>query len=165
MQLTHAGQIFLIVFVILCVWSFALTRLWLKRLADNRESSKLEFAYLFAVVFSISALFFPFSYWVSQAVYDLATKPTYDAKIVSYNSEWVDTERTDSNGRKYRTQTLMHTAQVQFKDQHNKTITIDNSIRSGDVPMIGDHLTVVYKDGDHNAQEKSWRSMLLFAAA
>ncbi|MHA3983891.1 xanthine permease [Acinetobacter venetianus] len=165
MQLTHAGQIFLIVFAILCVWSFALTRLWLKRLANNRQSSKLEFTYLFAVVFSISALFFPFSYWVSQAVYDLATKPTYDAKIVSYNSEWVDTERTDSNGRKYRTQTLMHTAQVQFKDQHNKIITIDNSIRSGDAPIIGDHLTVVYKDGDHNAQEKSWRSILLFAAA
>ena len=165
MQLTYAGQVFLVVVAILCVWSFVLTKFWLKRLAKNRDSSKFEFAYLFVVVFSVSSLFFPFTYWVSQAIYSLATKPSYDAKIVSYSSEWVDTERTDSNGRKYRTQTLMHTAQVQFKDQHNKTITIDNSIRSGNAPIIGDHLTVVYKDGDHNAQEKSWRSMLLFAAA
>ena len=165
MQLTYAGQVFLVVVAILCVWSFVLTKFWLKRLAKNRDSSKFEFAYLFVVVFSVSSLFFPFTYWVSQAIYSLATKPSYDAKIVSYSSELVDTERTDSNGRKYRTQTLMHTAQVQFKDQHNKTITIDNSIRSGNAPIIGDHLTVVYKDGDHNAQEKSWRSMLLFAAA
>lgn len=165
MQLTYAGQVFLVVVAILCVWSFVLTKFWLKRLAKNRDSSKFEFAYLFVVVFSVSSLFFPFTYWVSQAIYSLATKPSYDAKIVSYSSEWVDTERTDSNDRKYRTQTLMHTAQMQFKDQHNKTITIDNSIRSDNAPIIGDHLTVVYKDGDHNAQEKSWRSMLLFAAA
>lgn len=165
MQLTYAGQVFLVVVAILCVWSFVLTKFWLKRLAKNRDSSKFEFAYLFVVVFSISALFFPFSYWVSQAVYDLATKPTYDAKIVSYSSEWVDTERTDSNGRKYKTKTLMHTAQVQFKDNQNRTLVLDNSVRSGDVPMVGDHIQVVYETDDQSAQEKSWRSMLLFAAA
>lgn len=128
MQLTYAGQVFLVVVVILCVWSFVLTKFWLKRLAKNRDSSKFEFAYLFVVVFSISSLFFPFTHWVSQAVYSLAIKPSYDATIVSYTSESVDTERTDSNGRKYKTKTLMHTAQVQFKDDHNRTLVLDNSI-------------------------------------
>ncbi|MDO3664292.1 xanthine permease [Acinetobacter higginsii] len=164
MQLTYAGQVFLVVVAILCVWSFVLTKFWLKRLAKNRDSSKFEFAYLFVVVFSISSLFFPFTYWVSQAVYGLATKPSYDATIVSYTSEWVDTERTDSNGRKYKTQTLMHTAQVQFKDNQNRTLVLDNSVRSGDVPVVGDHIQVVYETGDHSAQEKSWRTGLLFAA-
>jgi len=108
MQLTYAGQVFLVVVAILMVWSFVLTKFWVKRLAKNRKSSKFEFTYLFAVVFSISALFFPFTYWVSQAIYGLATKPSYDATVVNYTSEWVDTERTDSNGRKYKTKTLMH---------------------------------------------------------
>ncbi|WP_436862301.1 xanthine permease [Acinetobacter haemolyticus] len=157
MQLTYAGQVFLVVVAILCVWSFVLTKFWLKRLAKNRDSSKFEFAYLFVVVFSISSLFFPFTFWVSQAVYGLAT-------IVSYTSEWVDTERTDSNGRKYKTQTLMHTAQVQFKNDQNRTLVLDNSVRSGDVPVVGDHIQVVYEAGDHSAQEKSWRTGLLFAA-
>lgn len=164
MQLTYAGQVFLVMVATLCIWSFVLTKFWLKRLAKNRDSSKFEFAYLFVVVFSISSLFFPFSYWVSQAVYGLATKPSYDATIVSYHSEWVDTERTDSNERKYKTKTLMHTAQVQFKDDQNRTLVLDNSVRSGDVPVVGDHIQVVYKAGDHSAQEKSWRTGLLFAA-
>lgn len=73
---------------------------------------------------------------------------------MSYTSEWVDTERTDSNGRKYKTKTLMHTAQVQFKDNQNRTLTLDNSVRSGDVPAVGEHITVVYESGDHTAQEK-----------
>lgn len=164
MQLTYAGQVFLVVVAILCVWSFVLTKFWLKRLAKNRDSSKFEFAYLFVVVFSISSLFFPFTYWVSQAVYSLATKPSYDATIVSFTSEWFDTERTDSNGRKYKTKTLMHTAQVQFKDNQNRTLVLDNSVRSGDVPVVGDHIQVVYEAGDQSAQEKSWRTGLLFAA-
>lgn len=164
MQLTYAGQVFLVVVAILCVWSFVLTKFWLKRLAKNRDSSKFELAYLFVVVFSVSSLFFPFTYWVSQAIYSLATKPSYDAKIVSYSSEWVDTERTDSNGRKYKTKTLMHTAQVQFKDNQNRTLVLDNSVRSGDVPVVGDHIQVVYETGDQSAQEKSWRTGLLFAA-
>lgn len=164
MQLTYAGQVFLVVVAILCVWSFVLTKFWLKRLAKNRDSSKFEFAYLFVVVFSISSLFFPFTYWVSKAVYGLATKPSYDATIVSYTSKWVDTERTDSNGRKYKIKTLMHTAQVQFKDDQNRTLVLDNSVRSGDVPVVGDHIQVVYEAGDQSAQEKSWRTGLLFAA-
>ncbi|AQV14441.1 xanthine permease [Acinetobacter pittii] len=165
MQLTYVGQVFLVVVAVLMIWSFVLTKFWVKRLAKNRKSSKFEFAYLFTVVFSISALFFPFTYWVSQAVYGLATKPTYDATVVSYTSEWVDTERTDSNGRKYKTKTLMYTAQVQFKDNQNRTLTLDNSVRSGDVPLVGEHITVVYESSDHTAQEKSWRTILLFAAA
>ncbi len=97
MQLTYAGQVFLVVVAVLMIWSLVLTKFWVKRLAKNRKSSKFEFAYLFAVVFSISSLFFPFTYWVSQAVYGFVTKPTYDATVVSYTSEWVDNERTDSN--------------------------------------------------------------------
>lgn len=164
MQLTSAGQVFLASVVILSIWSFVLTKFWLKRLAQNRDSNKLEFAYLFAVVFSISALFFPFGYWVSQAVYGLITKPSYDATIVSYTSEWVDTERTDSSGEKYKTKTLMHTAQVQFKDDQNRMQTLNNSVRSGDVPIVGDHIRVAYQSGDQSAQEKSWRTILLFTA-
>jgi len=57
------------------------------------------------------------------------------------------------------------TAQVQFKDDQNKTLTLDNSVRSGDVPIVGEHITVVYESGDHTAQEKSWRTILLFTAA
>jgi hypothetical protein len=69
MQLTYAGQVFLVMVAILCVWSFVLTKFWLKRLAKNRDSSKFEFAYLFVVVFSVSSLFFSFTYWVSQAIF------------------------------------------------------------------------------------------------
>ncbi len=33
------------------------------------------------------------------------------------------------------------------------------------MPVVGEHITVVYESGDHTAQEKSWRTILLFAAA
>ena len=165
MQLTSAGQIFLVSFFILSTWSFVLTKFWLKRLAQNRESSKFTFAFLFVIVFSISSFFFPFSFWVSQSIYDLTTKPTYDATIVSYSSELVDTETTDSNGHTYRSKTWMHNAQVKFQDNQNRTMILNNSVRSGDIPIIGDHIQVVYEDGDQSVQEKSWRSVLLLAAS
>ena len=50
MQLTYAGQVFLVVVAVLMIWSFVLTKFWVKPLAKNRKSSKFEFAYLFAVV-------------------------------------------------------------------------------------------------------------------
>ncbi|MEB3753976.1 xanthine permease [Acinetobacter sp. MD2(2019)] len=185
MKLTESGQIFFVCVALLMVWSFILTQRWVNRLIQNKKSdsvshstsqrkkikakterpSKFEFAYLFAVVFSISAIFFPFSYWVTQAIYNLSTKPTYTGRIVSYTSEWVKTERTDSNNRSYTVDELRHTAQVTFTDKDHQIHTLDNSINSTAIPVVGDSITIVYAQGDQRVAEKSIRSFILYFAA
>lgn len=116
-------------------------------------------------MFSISSLFFPFVYIVPQNLYQLWEKPSFDAVITGYHSEWVDQTRTDSNGRSCTTQVLMHTPQLTFMDQNNQQITLDNSIRSTEMPIVGEHIQIVYAFGDHQAQEKSIRSVLLLLCA
>ena len=59
---------------------------------------------------------------------------------------------------------IHHEIERLFEDNQNRTLVLDNSVRSGDVPVVGDHIQVVYEAGDQSAQEKSWRTGLLFAA-
>lgn len=161
MQLTEFGKSFIVLFMLLVIWSIWLSRKWIKRSSNGEKAGCLGSGYFFLIVFSISSLFFTFAYVVPQSLYHLWSKPSFDAVITGYHSEWVDETRTDSNGHSYTTQVLMHTPQVTFVDQNHQQITLDNSIRSGRVPVIGEHIQIVYAAGDDHAQEKSLRSVLL----
>lgn len=165
MHITPNGIVFIVCAAVLGIWSYWLTKQVLNRQQQGQPYGKSTTFFYFLLIFSMNSLFFPFSYWIGKTVYDLSTKPTYSALITGYNSEWVDTESTDSSGNKRRYKQLMHTAQLAFTDQQNNQVNIPNSVQSTSVPSVGDHLTVVYAQGDTQAQEKSLRSILLLCAA
>ena len=161
MVLTTAGQIFLAssaAFLAAAVW---LARRVSQRMRPGKGTSKL----LVLIIFAVIALFVPFSVWTGQALYSLATKPSYSATVVGHTSELRDYEEKDSNGRTVRGQRLMHTAQVRFTGPAGEPLELPNSVASGDVPVEGSQLTVVYTPGDRIATELSARSVGLWLAA
>ncbi|SDO75588.1 hypothetical protein SAMN05216303_102274 [Rhodoferax sp. OV413] len=161
MVLTSAGQIFLAssaAFLAAAVW---VARRVSQRMRPGEGTSKL----LVLIIFAVIALFVPFSYWTGQALYSLATKPSYSATVVGHTSEYRDYEEKDSNGRTVRGQRLMHTAQVRFTGPAGELLELPNSVASGDVPVEGSQLTVVYTPGDRIATELSARSVGLWLAA
>lgn len=44
-------------------------------------------------------------------------------------------------------------------------MNIANSVQANSIPVVGDHISVVYAPGDKQAQEKSWRSVLLLGVS
>ena len=161
MVLTSAGQILLAssaAFLAAAVW---VGRRVSQRIRPGEGTSKL----LVLIIFAVIALFVPFSYWTGQALYSLATKPSYSATVVGYTSEYRDYEEKDSNGRTVRGQRLMHTAQVRFTGPAGEPLELPNSVASGEVPVEGAQLTVVYTQGDRVATELSARSVGLWLAA
>lgn len=165
MHLTEAGKIFIVCVIVFSLFAYWLTKRFLKRLKPHESPAKSVIVYWWLVIFCLISLFAPFTFWISQSVYYLVTKPTYQATITAYQSEWVDVERKDSSGRTSHDKQLMYTAQLTFLDQQQHQVTLPNSIRSGEQPVIGEQLTIVYETGDRQAQEKSLRSVLLLAAA
>lgn len=162
MQLTSAGVIFLASSA-----TFLAAAVWLGRRVSRRSQGgkKGGSALLVVVIFAMLALFVPFTYWTGQALYALATKPSYSATVVGYTSELRDYEDKDSNGRTVRGQRLMHTAQVRFAGPDGAPLELPNSVASTDVPREGSRLTVVYAPGDRVATERSARSVGLWLGA
>lgn len=161
MVLTSAGQIFLassVAFLAAAVW---LARRVSQRIRPGQGTSKL----LVLIIFAVIALFVPFSYWTGQALYALATKPSYSATVVGHTSEYRDYEKKDASGRTVRGQHLVHTAQVRFTGPAGESLELPNSVASGEVPVEGSQLTVVYAPGDRIATERSLRSVGLWLAA
>ena len=161
MQLTSAGVVFLASSA-----TFLAAAVWLGRRVSRRSSGKKGgSALIVIVIFALLALFVPFTYWTGQALYALATKPSYSATVVGHTSELRDYEEKDSHGRTVRGQRLMHTAQVRFNGPDGETLELPNSVASTDVPREGSRLTVVYAPGDRSATELSPRSVGLWLGA
>lgn len=161
MQLTTAGQIF-----VASAAASLIAALWLGRRVSRRlQPGKGSSTFIVIVLFSMIALFVPFTYWTSQALYALATKPSYSAIVVGHTSEYRDYDEEDSNGRKVRRTRLMHTPQVRFTGPDGALVELPSSVASSSVPVNGEQLTVVYAPGDRVASELSARSVGLWLGA
>lgn len=115
------------------------------------------------VLVCISTLFFMLSFVGAKAVYEMVTFPKYEATIVSFESEWEEVTRRDSDGRSYTDDVLMHTPMLQFTDETGRTITQRGNVRSEAEPVIGDNVTVGYREG-RGLQVISLASIGLYAA-
>jgi len=155
MALTFAGQVFLASSAVFLGAAYWLGRGVSRRASPGKGTSVLVVIILFTMI----ALFVPFTWWTGQALHGLATKPIYNATVVGHTSELRDYEEKDSRGRTVRGQRLMHTAQVRFLGPDGAWLELPNSVSSGDEPVDGSGLKVVYAPGDRVATELSARSV------
>ncbi|MDX8349974.1 hypothetical protein SLH49_18450 [Cognatiyoonia sp. IB215446] len=120
------------------------SRRWSK---DGKPAGIVANLFFGLVLVCISTLFFMLSFFGAKAVYEMVTFPKYEATIISFESEWEEFTRTDSDGRSYTEDVLMHTPMLQFTDETGRIITQEGNIRSGAEPVIGDTVTVGYRRG------------------
>ncbi|MDR7306372.1 hypothetical protein [Rhodoferax saidenbachensis] len=161
MVLTSAGQVFLVTSAL-----FLGAAYWLgRRVSQRSQPGKGTSTLVVIILFTLIALFVPFTYWTGQALYALATKPSYSATVVGYTSELRDYEEKDSRDRTVRGQRLMHTAQVRFIGPDGVPLELSSTVASTEIPMEGAKLTVVYAPGDHAATELSPRTVGLWLGA
>jgi hypothetical protein len=161
MQLTTAGQA-----VLASSAAFLAAALWLgKRVSQRLQPGKGTSTMVVIIVFALLALFVPFSYWAAQALYALATKPSYSATVVGHTSEYRDYDEKDANGRDVTRRVLMHTARVRFIGPAGEPLDLPSSIASAEVPVNGAQIKVVYAPGDRVASELSARSVGLWLGA
>jgi len=161
MALTSAGQIFLASAAVFLGAAYVLGRRVSRRSCPGKGTS----VFIVIVLFALISLFVPFTWWTAQALHGLATKPIYDATVVGHTSELRDYEEKDSRGRTVRGQRLMHTAQLRFLGPDGAWLELPNSVASGDEPVDGSGLKVVYAPGDRVATELSARSVGLWLGA
>lgn len=155
-----ATTLFVLSAIPLAAGSYWFTGKLLARLRHTQDTSKLHAVCFFLLFFAMSTLFVLGSLSTLMRAYNLSTKPVYDAVITGYSSEWHESQSTDPN-RRIGTQELMYTAQLSFKDSNGQQVHIANSVQSNSIPVVGEHINVVYEPGDEKAEEKSWRSVLL----
>lgn len=161
MVLTSAGQVFLVTSAL-----FLGAAYWLgRRVSQRSQPGKGTSTLVVIILFTLIALFVPFTYWTGQALYALATKPSYSATVVGYTSELRDYEEKDSRDRLVRGQRLMHTAQVRFIGPDGVPLELSSTVASTEIPVEGAKLTVVYAPGDRAAAELSPRTVGLWLGA
>ncbi len=161
MPFTSAGQMLLASSAACLAAAVWLGRRVSQRTGGGAGTSTLVVAILFALI----ALFVPFSYWTGQALYALASKPSYSATVVGYTSAYRDYTEKDSRDRSVTVQRLVHTAQVRFAGPEGALLELPSSVASTEVPVKGAALTVVYAPGDRVAAELSARSVGLWLGA
>lgn len=161
MVLTSAGQIFLATCAV-----FVGAAYWVgRRVSQRSQPDKGTSTLVVIIIFALIALFVPFSYWTGQALYALATKPSYSATVVGHTSELRDYEEKDSDGRTVRGKRLMHAAQVRFTGPDGVSLELSSTVASTEIPIEGAKLTVVYAPGDSAAAELSARTVGLWLGA
>lgn len=155
--------VFVLSAIPLAAGSYWFTSNFLARLRQTQDTGKVHAICFFLLFFAMSTLFVVGSFSTLKRMYDLATKPTYDAVITGYTSEWHESQSND--GRTIGNKQLMYTAQLAFKDRNGQQVNIANSVQANSIPAVGDQITVVYAPGDKQAQEKSFRSVLLLGVS
>lgn len=134
MQLTNAGW----GAVGLVLFSIAITYGIVNRVSDSNSKAKgcISYAYVFAIVFSISsfAISIPTMVLGKLSIYLTGEKCT--ATIIDYTT--YDSE--DSEGGR----TTMHSAIYKFKDKYGNFITKDADVGTGDIPVVGSKVIVYY---------------------
>jgi hypothetical protein len=161
MQITPAGEVFFAVTAGSLLVAIGLGRRVSERLKPGGGTDK----FLVLVIFTMTALFAPFSYWTGKALFHLATKPSYSAMVVGYTSAYQDYDEKNANGDTVSGQRLMHTARVRFDGPNGEPVDLPSSVASTDIPIEESTLRVVYKPGDTVAAELSARSVGLLLAA
>jgi hypothetical protein len=155
MSLTTSGQIFSAVAIASLGCAYWLGRGVSQRTKPGGGTS----IFLVVVLFFLIALAVPLSYFVGQAVFDLATKPRYSASVVGHTSRLEDYEYKDSNDRTVRSKRWMHVATVRFTGPQGEPVELPSSISSTAIPKLESPMTVVYMPGDSVASELSVRSV------
>jgi hypothetical protein len=161
MPFTSAGQTLLASSAACLAAAVWLGRRVSQRIRPGAGTSTLVVLILFALI----ALFVPFSYWTGQALYALASKPSYHATVVGYTSEYRDYTEKDARDRTVTVHRWMHTAQVRFTGPDGAPLELPSSVASTEIPVEGAQLTVVYAPGDRVAAELSARSVGLWLGA
>lgn len=167
--LTTIPTIYIFIFsaISLLIWSIWLAKKWVNRLDDHQSTisattSKSSYFFPATLIFVISSMVLPFLIILQVSIFNFITKPSYQATITSYTSEWV----TDRNSKGIETRTLMYDAYVSFQDQHGHVIkSIQTNVSSAQQPVIGEHIKVLYADGDNIVQELTIRNYILQFAA
>ncbi len=155
MALTTAGQNFFLV-----AGASLVSAIWLgRRVSQRMKPGSGASIFLVVVIFVMITLFVPLSYFIGQAMYDLATKPSYSATVVSYTSKLEDYDEKNSDGRTVRGKRLMHVASVRFIGPDGEPVVLPSSVSSSAIPELGSPMKVVYVPGDSTASELSVRSV------
>ncbi|MCH1990993.1 uracil permease, partial [Achromobacter xylosoxidans] len=93
MALTHAGKVFVVCVVVFGVVAYWLASRMVRRQTGGKRGAGGAVAFWWLVCFCLVSLSFPFAYWIGDELYALAVSPTYEATVVSYQSEWDTCER------------------------------------------------------------------------
>jgi hypothetical protein len=159
--MTKTGMVFFgfIIVLLLSVW---LAKKFSARLLSkkNKSPNSIGIAFWALVIFSMISLFFPFTYAVGLAIYELANKPSYLAEVVGYTTE----QRTETVSDRIETYDR-YRANLRFRNATGEQLELPSSVASGDLPKIGSQITVVYMPGDKIATERSARIIGLYAGA
>lgn len=75
--------------------SYWFTSNFLARLRHTQDTGKVHAICFFLLFFAMSTLFVVGSFSTLKRGFDLATKPTYDAVITGYTSEWLESQSND----------------------------------------------------------------------
>jgi len=147
MTITPAGYVFFgtILFGILLM--VGVNRRWKEK---GEALGCLGNAYFGIIVVSITMLFVGGMALGVQSVHQMVSFPKYEATIVSFESEWEEFDREDTDGTRYTEDVLMHTPMLEFTDDNGQLITVPGDIRSGAEPVIGKRITIAYEDGKVN---------------
>jgi len=158
MSITPAGYIFFTVLAAAITLSVFVN----KRLSRDSGQPNGCFgnAYVGVLVVAVTTLFVTSLIMLSSQIYKVATYPKYDASIVDVNSEWVEREYEDDEGFRRTEKVEMHTAVLEFYNQNGQLIRLDNNVRSGAKPIVGEQIRIAYRDG--NLTEVSLRTLLMY---
>lgn len=144
MTITPVGYLFFAAVLAGVLLTIGVNRRWAK---NGKPIGIGASVFVGLILVTMSTLFFMFSYFGADGVYQMMTFPKYEATIISFDSAWDEVTRTDSDGDRYIEDVLMHTPTLRFVDDTGQVITQRGNIRSGAEPVIGETVTVGYSPG------------------
>ncbi len=154
LMITNTGYLALAVLLISVFFTFKIS----KRLKD---SGCLSIGFTFVLFLSTIAIFISTAYMSLSSSYIYWSGDKYSAKIISYKTY---EERYKDSDNRSRTRT-MHIPLFEFKDKHGKQIKLESSTHSGEVPNVGENMSVSYLDGSENVLENTFGTYFLIIIA
>ncbi len=154
LMITNTGYLALAVLLISVFFTFKIS----KRLKD---SGCLSIGFTFVLFLSTIAIFISTTYMSLSSSYIYWNGDKYSAKIISYKT--YEEKYKDSDNRS-RTRT-MHIPLFEFKDKHGKQIKLESSTHSGEVPNVGENVSISYLEGGENVLENTFGTYFLIVIA
>lgn len=160
-MITESGKVFFGFILVFLPVSIFIAKKFCDRISSR--ASVIATGFWALVIFSMISIFLPFTYGVGMSIYDLATKPTQIAEVVSYTSEEETTRVSDTNGRSYYRTDTMYRPNLRIQDASGRMIVLPGNVRSSSMPELGSKIKVIYSPGDTTLAESSPRAMGLYA--
>ncbi|KIX21643.1 hypothetical protein SY27_08075 [Flavobacterium sp. 316] len=136
--------------------------LTIKTVKRVKDTGCLAYGYNFLLIFSVISIFFSTSYTTLQSLNVYITGTSYIGKIVDYKS--YEKEYKDKNDD-YRIKTsTLYIPIIEFLDENNQKIQLESSAHSGDIPKIGETITISHNVGENFVLEHSLTTFLLLIA-